>query len=66
MLPHVERGELGVGPAAVDQLGEQRRVPGDVAQPDGQPRRAVEVAADPDVLDAGHVTGVLHVVGHLG
>ena len=54
-----------VPPAPAAQLGEQGRVRTHVPEAVGQLVDAVEVAADPDVLDAGDLADVVHVVGHL-
>src|SRR5580693_10024 len=59
-------GAVGLGPAAGQELGEQRRVGRHVLQTDGDIRGAVEVAAQAHVLDAGHRADVLDVVGDLG
>ncbi len=55
------RRQVRVAPAAVCQRGQQARVAGDVLEALGQHVDPVVVAAEPDVLDPGHLTGVLAV-----
>src|SRR5690606_34134825 len=59
-------GQVGRGPAAVEQLGEQVGVAGDVVQPVGGEGGAVVVAADAEVVDAGDLAHVVEVVGDRG
>src|SRR5207245_428912 len=55
--------EVGRGPAAVEQFGEQVRVAGNVAQVGRGVLDAVEVAAEADVVDAGDLSHVVKVIG---
>src|SRR6476660_6631739 len=53
---HVRAGEareVAIGPAPANELGKQVRVARDVAQTIGLEVGAVEVAAQPDVVDSG-------------
>src|SRR5205823_13907884 len=62
---HVRAGqacEVAIGPATANQLGEQVRVAGDVAQAIGLEDGPVEVSANADVLDAGDAGDVLDVI----
>src|SRR5438105_8256294 len=62
---HVRAGEareVAIGPAPANELGKQVRVAGDVAQTIGLEVGAVEVAAQPDVVDSGRARDVLDVV----
>ena len=58
--------QVGVAPAAADELGEEVGVLRHVLQADRPFADAVEVAADADVVDARHLADVVDVVGHLG
>ena len=64
-LPPAIAADVVVGVAAPQQLGDRRGKPRHILQPVGQQLAAVEVAADPDVVDAGHVAQVVDVVGDL-
>ena len=58
-----ELGAIRPAPASVDELGEQRRVARHVAEAIWQIARPVEVAADADMVNAGHIPDVLDVIG---
>ena len=61
-----EPREVVLRPAALGQRGEQRGVGRDVLEPVGQHLDAVVVAAEPDVVDPGHLAHVLAVRHHVG
>src|SRR5207237_1409886 len=52
-------GEVGVAPAAAGELGEEGGEGGDVLEPDDVFGDPVEVAADPDVIDARDLAHVV-------
>src|SRR5262249_22120437 len=52
-------------PAAAQELGGDRRIAGDVLEADRRGRDAVEVGAEPDVVDAGDARDVLDVVADI-
>src|SRR6266496_2088496 len=65
----VAAGELTavrLAPAAIQQLGDEGRIAGDVPQSIRQLVGAVVVAANPDVADAGYLADMIDMVGHLG
>jgi len=55
--------EVVLGPVARGQRLEQQRVRRHVVQVAGHQRRAAVVPADSDVVDPGHVSDVIDVVG---
>src|SRR5215216_3415914 len=59
-------GELALGPAAIQQLGQQPRVSRDILESVRLERSAVVVAAEADVVHTGNLANVLDVVGDLG
>ena len=66
---HIAAGdllELRLGIPAPGKLGEQRRIARNVLHPERADRHPVVVAAQPDVVDAGHLANVVDVIGHLG
>ena len=65
MLPPASFAQSSSDQPRVQQLREERRITGHVGQPVGHVGAAVEVAAQPDVLDPGHLADVLDVGGHV-
>src|SRR5687767_6096675 len=57
-----ELAQIRLGPAAPRQLREQRRIRRDVLEPDRRVGDPVEVAADANVIGAGHTPDVIDVV----
>ena len=66
-VPAGKLGEILVAPAPPDQLGEEQRIAADAVHPGRRflVRNPVEVAADPDMIVAGHLHDMLDVIGDL-
>src|SRR5690606_19387916 len=63
---HIAAGELGeiaIAPAAAHQLDEQVRIIFDAIEPFREPRHAVIVRSDADIVAAGDTSDVLDVIG---
>ena len=66
VLRQVSRARSSLRPAALGERREEGGVGGDVLEPVGQHLDPVVVAAEADVVDAGHLAHVLAVGHHVG